>query len=96
MAESSCRCQLPLDPPDGPHWWPARDPEPSTDVRVVTLHGRNPTLLRDVRMRAGWHAEVVAAAHPDTSPPRPWTRLGRCWDGVEHPVVDVTRQLSDA
>lgn len=32
-------CHLPLDPPDGPHRWPSRDPEPATTVRVVARYG---------------------------------------------------------
>jgi len=93
VADHTCRCHLPLDPPAEPHWWPSRDPEPDPDVRIVALHGETPTLLRDVRVTEGWHTEGVAATHPDATPPRPWPRIGRCWDGVEHPVVDVTARV---
>jgi hypothetical protein len=84
-----CRCGMPLDPPDGPHWVPSRDPEPGPDVAAVALSGSDPRLLRSERVRGGWRSRG-AAAYPGQSPPRPWWSLGRCWNGSEHPVCDVT------
>jgi len=85
-----CRCRRPLTPPDGPHWWPHRDPEPGPEVRVVVVHGDKPHLLRSVRVDGGWHAEGFAAPHPDHTPPEPWSATGRCGFRVQHPVVDAT------
>lgn len=66
-----CRCHLPLDPPDGPYWWPSRDPEPAAAVRVVACYGQDPKLLRAERVDGGWHTEGAFAIHPEHTPPRP-------------------------
>jgi hypothetical protein len=88
-----CRCHCPFDPPVGPHWWPARDPEPGEHVRAVAIYGADPGFLRRVRVPGGWHSQGSGANHPDCTPPGPWARTGLCWDGVDHPVVDVTPEL---
>lgn len=59
-------------------------------MRAVARYGQDPKLLRRVRVAGGWHGEGVAAAYPERTPPVPWPRAGRCWAGVDHPVVDVT------
>ncbi len=92
MADT-CRCHLPLDPPIGVHWLPWRDPEPGLHVLAVALYDEEPSFLRRVRVPGGWHTEGCGAAHPEATPPKPWQEVGRCWDGVEHPVVDVTAFL---
>ncbi len=92
MADT-CRCHLPFDPPDGPHWWPSRDPEPNTSVRVVALAGRDPALLRSERDTGGWRTAGLFAAHPRFTPAKGWGDVGRCWDGIEHAVVDVTDHM---
>jgi len=90
MADT-CRCHLPFDPPDGPHWWPRRDPEPGLGVVAVAICGADPTFLRQVRGPGGWHTLGHGANHPDHTAPAPWPDAGRGWDGIDHPVVDVTR-----
>ncbi len=85
-----CRCHLPFDPPAGPHWWPARDPEPGEHVLAVAIYGQDPRFLRRVRVAGGWLSQGSAANYPDCTPPAPWTYTGRCWDDVDHSVVDVT------
>jgi len=89
MADT-CRCHRPFDPPNGPHWWPQRDPEPALDIRAVAIYGDAPAFLRQVRTSGGWHCQGSGANHPDHTPPIPWRRAGRCWAGTYHPVVDVT------
>jgi hypothetical protein len=88
-----CRCGLPLDPPDHPHWLPSRDPEPGPEVQAVALCGYNPAILRCVRTAGGWRSQGPRACYPDHTPPKQWERVGRCWDGQEHPVYDVTSLL---
>ncbi len=90
LVADTCRCHLPLGPPLERHWLPWRDPEPELTVLAVALHGQDPAFLRRVRVPGGWHGQGLGAAHPDVTPPRLWADIGRCWDGVEHPVVDVT------
>ena len=85
-----CRCHLPLEPPGGIHWWPRRDAEPETGVRAVALYGQDPGFLRRERVAGGWHTEGAGAAYPESTPPGPWARAGRCWAQVDHPVVDVS------
>lgn len=89
-----CRCGLPVDPPEdtGPHWWPARDPEPLPTVRAVALVGEDAGFLRAERDGTGWRTAGHAAAHPGYAPARMWGELGVCWAGTEHAVVDVTGQ----
>lgn len=89
MADT-CRCHLPLDAPDGPHWWPSRDPEPGPEVQAVALLGCGPSFLRYGRVPGGWRTQGAAASYTNSTPPQPWAKLGRCWDGVEHAAVDVT------
>src|SRR5688572_5535882 len=88
-----CRCGLPLDPPDGPHWVPSRDPDPGSAVAAVALYGRDPVILRSERVRGGWRSQGAAAIYPEHSPPKPWRSVGHCWNGREHPVCDVTMWL---
>ncbi|MDQ3578073.1 MAG: hypothetical protein M3443_10840 [Actinomycetota bacterium] len=90
-----CRCHLPVDPPDGcgPHWWPSRHPEPATSVQAVALVGRDPRFLRVERRGGQWYSAGLGAAHPESPQPKGWGDVGRCWNGVEHAVVDVTDRL---
>jgi hypothetical protein len=92
MADT-CRCHLPFDPPDGPHWWPRRGREPGPHVRAVASYGADPGFLRWDRTAGGWHCEGSGANHPDCTPAVSWPRVGCCWAGTDHPVVDVTRQF---
>jgi hypothetical protein len=85
-----CRCGLPLEPPDGPHWFPSRDPDPGSIVAAVALCGRDPTILRSERVPGGWRSQGAAATYPEHSPPMLWQAVGRCWNGREHPVCEVT------
>lgn len=85
-----CRCHLPLDAPDEPHWWPVRDAEPGPGVQVVVLQGQDPFFLRRVRRPGGWHTEGHGAAYPEFTPPKPWADTGLCWAGNNHPVIDAT------
>lgn len=89
-----CRCHLPLVPPTdtGPHWWPSRDPEPDPTVQAVTLVGQQPTFLRTERRGGKWYTAGAAAAHPESPQAKGWGDVGRCWDGIEHAVIDVTGQ----
>lgn len=96
VADRHCRCHLPLAPPDGPHWWPQRDPEPDERVLAVALYGQNPSLLRLVRLRDGWHRRGWGANHLDATPPVPWTGAGQCWAGVHHAAVDATDLVAGA
>jgi hypothetical protein len=87
----ACRCGLLLTPPQNAHHWlPSRDPEPSAHVQAVALCGQNPAILGSERTAEGWRSRGAAAAYPDHTPPKPWDRVGRCWNGNEHPVRDVT------
>ncbi|MGI9001268.1 MAG: hypothetical protein ACR2GH_06335 [Pseudonocardia sp.] len=79
-----------MDSPEGPHWWASRDPEPGPEVLAVALLGRDPGFLRSVRVLGGWHTRGAAATYADLALPEPWAQVGCCWDGVEHPVLDVT------
>jgi hypothetical protein len=93
----ACRCGLLLTPlPDADHWLPSRDPEPGPHVQAVALCGQDPTILRSERTPDGWRSQGAAAVYPDHTPPKPWERVGRCWDGREHPVRDVTGLLHRA
>lgn len=89
MAEL-CRCHLPSDSPSGRHWFPSRHAEPDLRVLAIALHGQDPQFLRRVRVPGGWHSQGLGAAHPDATPPKPWTDVGLCWAGQQHAVVDVT------
>ncbi len=93
MAET-CRCHLALDAPDGPHWWPSREPEPDTGVAAVAVAGQDPGFLRAERRPDGWHTEGHAAAYPEVTPSHGWDDVGRCWAGAHHPVVDVSDWLA--
>jgi len=84
-----CRCGLPLDPPNGRHWWPARDTEPDATVRSVVMVGQQPDHLRAERVDDGWHTRGLLANHAEHTPPRPWSELGRCWAGTKHAVVEA-------
>jgi hypothetical protein len=86
---SGSRCGLPLHPPDGRYWLPSRDPEPGPEVQAVALCGQDPAILRCERTSGGWRFQGVAAV-PHCTPPKPWYRVGHCWDSCEHPVYDVT------
>lgn len=88
-----CRCGLPLNPPDGPHWVPSRDPDPGSAVAAVALCGRDPAILRSERVPGGWGSRGAAATYAEHSPPKPWPAVGHCWNGREHPVCDVTSSL---
>lgn len=90
VADRRCRCHLPLAPPDGPHWWPQRDPEPGERVLAVALYGQDAGFLRLVRLRGRWYRRGSGANHPDATGPVPWANAGRCWDGAHHAVVDAT------
>lgn len=92
MAEA-CRCGLPVDEPAEPHWWPSRDPEPNADVLAVVQHGQSTVAMHWVRRTGGWVTRGYFAVHPDHTPPRPWDRVGWCWAGTEHPVIDATRNV---
>ncbi|MGI8798854.1 MAG: hypothetical protein ACR2GE_06100 [Pseudonocardia sp.] len=61
-------------------------------MRAVALVGEDPSFLRTERDGAGWRTAGLGAAYPDCTPPRRWGELGRCWDGIEHAVVDATGQ----
>jgi hypothetical protein len=78
-----CRCGLPLDPPDSPHWLPSRDPEPGPDVQAIALCHRDPAILRHERTLGGWRSDGAAAIYPQHTPAKPWRGVGRCWDGRE-------------
>lgn len=57
----------------------------------MVLYGDEPGFLRRVRVPGqGWHCEGAAAPYPERTPPKPWPMVGRCWAGVQHPVVDAT------
>jgi hypothetical protein len=89
-----CRCGLPVDPPgSAAHWWPSRDPEPGPEVQAVALCHRDPAILRHERTLGGWRSDGAAAIYPEHTPAKPWRWVGRCWDGREHPVRDVTALL---
>jgi len=90
----TCRCGLPLQPPNGECWRPGLDAEPASGVLAVALYGEDPGFLRRERVPGGWHTEGAAAAHPECTPPAPWQRTGICWAQVQHPVVDVTAYVS--
>ncbi len=90
MNRPACRCGLPIDPPTGPHWLPSRDPEPGAHVLAVALCSHEPAILRYERVAGGWRSNGAAAIYPNHTPPKPWQRVGLCWDGREHPVRDVT------
>jgi hypothetical protein len=93
----ACRCGLLLTaPPNDHHWLPSRDPEPGPHVQAVALCGQDPAILRSERTPGGWRSQGAAAIYPDDTPPKPWERVGRCWDGREHPVRDVTGLLHHA
>jgi len=89
-----CRCHLPLGPPEASTacWWPSRSPEPDTTVQAVALAGQDPGFLRTERRGRYWFTAGAAAAHPDHPQPKGWGEVGRCWNGAEHAVVDVTGQ----
>jgi hypothetical protein len=90
MTRASCRCRLPLDPPDGRYWLPSQHPDPGPEVvQAVAICGQDPALLRWERVDGGWRCQGAAAV-PYETPPKPWDRVGRCWDGTQHPVHDVT------
>jgi hypothetical protein len=90
----ACRCGLLLTPPPDVHYWlPSRDPEPGPHVRAVALCGQDPGILRTERTPGGWHSQGAAAIYPEHTPAKPWKHVGRCWDGREHPVRDVTEVL---
>lgn len=94
-----CRCHLPLDPPLQPAvrcWWPRREAEPGSHVRVVAMCGVDPRFLRRVREPGGWRSRGHGANHPDCTPPVPWSDVGSCWAGAEHAVVDATDTLVPA
>ncbi len=84
------RCHLPLTAPAGRRWLPWCDPEPGVAVLAVALYGEDPALLRRVRVPGGWHTQGSGANYPDCMPPRAWSAINRCWDGIQHPVVDAT------
>jgi hypothetical protein len=93
----ACRCGLLLTAPSNDqHWLPSRDPEPGPEVQAVALCGQDPTILRSERTPGGWRSRGAAAIYPEGTPPKPWERVGRCWDGREHPVRDVTGLLHHA
>jgi len=72
---------------------PWHDPEPGLQVLAVAFHGQSPAFLHWARVSRGWHTQGLGAAHPDATPPRPWTEVGRCWAGEQHAVVDVTESV---
>jgi hypothetical protein len=84
-----CRCHRPFET-DGRCWWPLRDPEPDSGVRVVVVVGDDPSYLRMQRVPGGWHGQGAAATHPELTAAKPWSAVGRCWDGRQHPVIDAT------
>lgn len=85
-----CQCHRELAGPKAPHWRPIRDPEPGAEVRAVAFAEDDPAVLQMVRAPGGWHAEGVAAPHPELTGLEPWALVGQCWAGSEHAVVDVT------
>ncbi len=89
-ADRRCRCQLPLVSPDGPHWWPQRDPEPGERVLAVALYGEDAGFLRLVRLLGRWYRRGSGANHPDVTEPVPWANAGQCWAEAHHAVVDAT------
>ena len=54
------------------------------------MAGRDPALLRSERTGNGWRTAGLFAAHPGHLTPKGWGDVGRCWDGVEHAVIDIT------
>lgn len=59
-------------------------------MRAVAQCGQDPGFLRRVRVARGWRTAGAAAAYPEHTPPMPWSRVGLCWAGIDHPVEDVT------
>jgi len=57
---------------------------------MIVLNGDDPQSMRIMRVPGGWHAQGTAASHPELTAPEPWTEVGLCWAGREHPVVDAT------
>jgi len=93
----TCPLRSPARPPGRhPHWLPSRNPEPGPDVQAVALCGCDPVILRCERTSGGWRSDGAAALYPDHTPPKPWELVGRCWDGREHPICDVTTLLYHA
>ena len=89
----SCRCGLPLEPPDGRYWQPTSgDPEPGPDVQALAICRQDPALLRWERVDGGWQCHGALAA-PYPTPPKPWVQVGHCWARGKHHVVDVTSSL---
>ena len=93
-----CWCDIPNRPwPDagtrGQLWWmPTEDAEPGPDVVSVMRVGNEPHLHRWERLPDGGWAQVEVDGRlllRSCSPPAPWSRLGRCFAGTEHPVIAV-------
>jgi hypothetical protein len=99
-----CWCDIPNRSwPDagtrGLLWWmPTEDAEPGSDVVSVVRVGDDPHMRRWVRLpnEAGWAQRgSIVDFYADRTPPAPWSRLGRCFAGTEHPIIVVSQRPTD-
>jgi len=59
----------------------------------VARAGDNPRSMHLVRLGEGWSEHGSRVCYPDVLQPMPWAKVGRCWDGVHHAVVDATNAV---
>jgi hypothetical protein len=97
-----CWCDIPNRSwPDagtrGQLWWmPTEDAEPGPDVVSLVRVGDEPHQRRWERLPDGGWAQCgsLVGSYSDCSPPAPWSVLGRCFAGTEHPVIAVSQRLN--
>jgi hypothetical protein len=71
---------------------PARDADPGPAVGSVVRVGDEPHLRRWERVGTTSTFKQLGSMvdfYQDITPPTPWSDLGRCFAGTEHPVIAI-------
>lgn len=90
-----CDCHLLLGCPESVKYFrPDHEGDPGRRFRAFARYGDDPMVRRveregDSALFREEGAEVNF--YKDITPPMPWERIGLCWAGKAHPVVEVAR-----